>query len=319
MASRRPSPVITASALARRLGEADQVRHEVEAGHDPGAEGGEAPGQPAGGTGAGKRGDVHAETPPEPFGLGLQPARQLLDLLGGGPLLWTKDDGRLVKWGIHVDGDQELDARQAVGSAYGGHGTPASIGGGGPAAADDDPLRAGPDRLEDELADTGGRGAEWIVSLRAARQRQSRRLGHFDDRRPTLIEQAPARRHRPDAVRSDHLDRANVSADDLEQALTPVRHRAGVRGPMGTGCADPGGLGHRGRACGASKLVRCGDEVAHAASFPNAGEHPDRVRAGRLELPPPEGPGPKPGASTGSATPTLENHPRSSPDGAPAR
>ena len=63
------------------LGQPGHAGHQVEAGHDAGAEGDEPPGQPPGGPRAGNGVDVHPEVPPVTVGQGAEAIGQKLDLL----------------------------------------------------------------------------------------------------------------------------------------------------------------------------------------------------------------------------------------------
>ena len=95
--------------------EVDQAGHEVESGLNAGAQGDQAPCQPARSASTGNAGDVdtglaaiargHLGEPPAEFG----------HLRAGGPLLRAEDGGRVAEARRDVAGDDELDPPSAEG------------------------------------------------------------------------------------------------------------------------------------------------------------------------------------------------------------
>ena len=273
--------------------EADQPRHEVEAGLDPGAEGDQPARQPARSPAARDGRDVDAGLTAVARRDLVEALAELDDLRCRGALLRPEHGGGVAEARCHVAGDDELDPAQGGRRSHGLVRAEAAVGRGGTAAADHNPACPGVAGSQQQLAHAGGGGAHRVVVPGSRQEGAPRGAGHLDHGRQRLaaalpVHHAPFGRHRGAERAADEGGVCNA-AHRQEQALAAVGHRHLVGGPAGgAGRAGHGGrrLPGRGRP---PELVGRGDEVGHAMKLPGVPSRRTGVRARGFEPPPPFG------------------------------
>ena len=160
----------TRSARSETVGQADEAGDEVEAGLYARPERDQPARQASGGTPARHAGDVDARLAPVAVRHLDQAPPERLDLLRRGALLRPEHRRGIGEARRDVTGHDEVDAGQRGRRAHGLERAEAAVGGGRPAAADDDAASPGVAGGQEELADAGRGGAHRVVAPRAGEE-----------------------------------------------------------------------------------------------------------------------------------------------------
>ena len=197
--SRRPSPVTTRSAPARRSGSPTRSATRSKPGTMRPPRAASPPASPPAAPAPGRPSTSTPKPSAVALGQGAQTLAEQRDLGRGGPLLGPKTGRRVGEGGRHVTGHQQLGAVEGGGGADGGDRPPPAVGGGRAPAAHDHGACAGDHGGQDQLADPGG--VRPPVRRRGWARGGGRPPGHLDHRgrrRPRPREHPPAGVHRAD-------------------------------------------------------------------------------------------------------------------------
>lgn len=216
-----------------RLGQAHLLGDELKTLHEAGTDCGESSCETARSSRAVERGDVYTVLIPVHLGETFESSTQQFHLPARRTLLGSEHLSRVDKPGPHVAGDLEIDTPQSRERDHGPEGAQTAVGRRRSAQAHDDPPGARLDRRHDELARAVGARGEWVVARWPTHQRQTRRLGHLDDRGPA---REPPAGLDGVAEGTSHGGDAVGPTEGVHGALTAIGERNGPTVPAG--CCD---------------------------------------------------------------------------------